>query len=182
MALRDDGFTRVYRTGELGAARQPFGFRATAGECAALARQLGLESLTELSVIGSLRRLEDTETVALEAAFTADIEQLCVVSLEPIERRLDERLELVYKFETEPVVGDGLAVAVACDEPDPPEPLVDGAIDIGAAVFEHLALAIDPYPRKEDVLIPSQYAGHGDDTPDRHDHPLAALGSLTEKC
>ncbi len=181
MALRDDGFTRVYRTGELGAARQPFGFRATAGECAALARRLGLESLAELSVTGTLRRLEDDQTVRLEAAFTADIEQLCVVSLEPVERHLDERLELVYKSESEPVVGDGLAVAVAYDEPDPPEPLVDGAIDIGAAVVEHLALAIDPYPRKEDVLIPSQYADHGDARPELRDHPLATLRSLTEK-
>ena len=181
MPLRDDGFSRVHRTDELDAAPAPFGFRATVGESAALARRLGVEALVELSVTGTLRRLEDARTVVLEARFTADIVQLCVASLEPIERHLDERFELVYKPETDAMVGDGLVVAVAYDEPDPPEPLVDDEIDIGAAVVEHLALAIDPYPRKDNVLIPSQYADHGDDTLVRHDHPLAALRSLTEK-
>jgi len=33
------------------------------------------------------------------------------------------------------------------DAPDPPEVLVGNVIDVGEAVAEHLALALDPYPR-----------------------------------
>ncbi len=177
----DDEFTRVRRTDGLDAAPEPFRFRATAGECAALARRLDLQSLAGLSVTGTLRRLEDDHTVMLEARFSADIEQLCVLSLEPIEQRLDERLELVYKPDADADAGNGRAVVVAYDDADLPEPLTDEAIDIGAAVAEHLALAIDPYPRKKDVLIASKYVDHGDDMADRQDHSLAALRSLTKK-
>ena len=34
------------------------------------------------------------------------------------------------------------------DEEDPPDPIVDGKVDLGALAAEFLALALDPYPRK----------------------------------
>ena len=134
-----------------------------------------------MSVAGTLRRLEDGETVALDVHFTAEIGQLCVVTLEPIAQRLDERFELVYQPMPDPSAGGVREVVVAIDEADPPEPLIDQAIDVGAAVAEHLALLIDLYPRKENAAIAPQYADAGGDQPDRRDHPLAALRVLTEK-
>ena len=174
-------FSRVHRTDQLGVAPEGFDHRATAGECAALARRLGLESLVDLLVAGTLRRMEDDGTVVLQARFIADVVQLCVVSLVPIERRLEVPLELVYQPANGSDAADTREVEMAFDEPDPPELLIDDAIDIGAAVVEHLALAIDPYPRQDNVLLSPQYTDLGCAAPDSHDHPLAALRSLTEK-
>jgi hypothetical protein len=33
------------------------------------------------------------------------------------------------------------------DAPDPPELLVGNTLDVGEAIAEHLALALEPYPR-----------------------------------
>ena len=177
----DAEFVRVFRTDELGATPEKIAFTATTGECAALAWRCDLTSLADLSVAGTLRRLEDGETVALEVHFTAEIGQLCVVTLDPIAWRLDERFERVYQPMPDPSAGGVREVVVAIDEADPPEPLIDQAIDVGAAVAEHLALVIDLYPRKENAAIAPQYADAGGDQPDLRDHPLAALRVLTKK-
>ncbi len=36
---------------------------------------------------------------------------------------------------------------------DPPDPIEGGRIDLGALVVEHLALEIDPFPRKPGVVF-----------------------------
>ena len=57
--------------------------------------------------------------------------------------------------------------------PDPPEPIVDGIIDLGRLATDALFLAIDPYPRKPDAVFePSVEAA------DPEDHPFAALKAL----
>jgi hypothetical protein len=60
--------------------------------------------------------------------------------------------------------------------PDPPEPIVNGAIDLGKLASEFLVLGIDPYPRKPGVaFVPPK-------TPDDpEEHPFAALKALKEK-
>jgi hypothetical protein len=46
---------------------------------------------------------------------------------------------------------DKIDIEVKLNEDDPPEPIVDGIIDLGAVTLEFLALALDPYPRKPGV-------------------------------
>ena len=56
---------------------------------------------------------------------------------------------------------------------DPPEPIVNGAIDIAALATEFLVLALDPYPRKEGAMFEPVIA-----PVDPADHPFAALEAL----
>ena len=42
-------------------------------------------------------------------------------------------------------------IEVLLNEEEPPEPIVDGTIDLGGVTLEFLALALDPYPRKPGV-------------------------------
>jgi uncharacterized metal-binding protein YceD (DUF177 family) len=56
---------------------------------------------------------------------------------------------------------------------DPPEPIVNGAIDLGALATEFLMLALDPYPRKEGAVFEPVIA-----PVDPADHPFAALEAL----
>ena len=55
---------------------------------------------------------------------------------------------------------------------EPPEPLVDGKIDLGALATEFLVLGIDPYPRKAGAEFTPPKVGDDDA------HPFAALEAL----
>ncbi len=41
--------------------------------------------------------------------------------------------------------------AALAEQPDPPDPIVNGRIDLGQLAAEFLALGLDPYPRKPGV-------------------------------
>jgi uncharacterized metal-binding protein YceD (DUF177 family) len=42
-------------------------------------------------------------------------------------------------------------VVVTLEDDDPPDEIEGGVVDLGAYVVEHLALALDPFPRKPGV-------------------------------
>jgi uncharacterized metal-binding protein YceD (DUF177 family) len=102
----------------------------------------------------------------------ASVHQLCGISLEPfptaiheqIDARFapDDRLESIVKKEVERTLEDE----------DPPEPLTNGMIDIGALAVEALALGLDPYPRKPGI----EAAVLGDN--DVSESPFAVLAAL----
>ena len=82
-----------------------------------------------------------------QRAGQAQVGQTCVVSLEPIENAVDETVDVLFAPGTA-AGGDELAAEPGIDGRDPPEPLVDGIIDLGALATEFLLLGVDPYPRK----------------------------------
>ena len=57
--------------------------------------------------------------------------------------------------------------------PDPPEPIVNGVIDLGRLATDALFLAIDPYPRRLDAVFEPPVVAA-----DPEDHPFAALKAL----
>lgn len=106
----------------------------------------------------------------------ARIGQTCVVTLEPIESDIDEPIDLIFTppeqipqmadLVDEAGHGDG-------DTPDPPEPIENGIIDLGRVATDALYLAVDPYPRKPDVVFEPLV-----EAADPEDHPFAALKAL----
>lgn len=107
----------------------------------------------------------------------ARIGQTCVVTLEPIENEIDEEVDLIFA-PAEQVRHLADMVEEAGDEqaeiPEPPEPILNGVIDLGRLATDYLFLAIDPYPRKPGVVFEPQIAAA-----DPEDHPFAALKALT---
>lgn len=106
----------------------------------------------------------------------ARVEQTCVVSLDPVENDIDE--PIVVEFAPPSQIPLSLK-AVQKEEgddaeiPDPPEPIVNGVIDLGQLALEFLILGIDPYPRKPGVaFIPPE------NPEDPDEHPFAALKAL----
>lgn len=87
----------------------------------------------------------------------ADIVQECVVTLEPIESRIEEAFEAVFLPEgsklLSPDVNDASELLIDAEGPDLPEPFAGDSIDAGAVAEEFFGLAIDPYPRKSGVSI-----------------------------
>jgi uncharacterized metal-binding protein YceD (DUF177 family) len=135
---------------------------------AALARHVGLLALPVLRA-----RLKVIPAgkggVLVEGDLEASVRQTCVVSLEAFDAELREIITV--RFAPKANAAPGLVVELG-DE-DPPDPLVDGALDLAAVVTEFLALAIDPYPRKPGaIFVPPA------ETKDPSASPFAALGKL----
>jgi uncharacterized metal-binding protein YceD (DUF177 family) len=131
------------------------------------------EAVATLASVRELPRLSaifDVTRRGAGAHVTGQVEalvgQTCVVSLEPIESKLDERIDVTFTPSTD---------AATSDDNDPPEPLVGGTVDLGAIATEFLLLAIDPYPRKEGVQFAAPKAEEGGE------RPFAALETLKKR-
>ena len=106
----------------------------------------------------------------------ARIGQTCVVTLDPIENDIDEPVDLIFAPpEQIPQLADLVDEATDSDIeiPDPPEPIVNGVIDLGRLATDALFLGIDPYPRRPDAVFEPPVVAA-----DPEDHPFAALKAL----
>ena len=65
-------------------------------------------------------------------------------------------------------------------EPDP-EPIVAGQIDVGRVVFECLAAAIDPFPRKPDAALDRSTSAAADGGAGKPESPFAVLANVKTK-
>ena len=106
----------------------------------------------------------------------ARIGQICVVTLDPIENEIDEAIDLVFAPpEQIPQLADLVdeTLEIGAEIPDPPEPIVNGVIDLGRLATDALFLGIDPYPRRPDAVFELPVVAA-----DPEDHPFAALKAL----
>jgi uncharacterized metal-binding protein YceD (DUF177 family) len=106
----------------------------------------------------------------------ARVGQTCVVTLDPIENDIDVPIDLIFAPpEQIPELSDLVDDAAESSEeiPDPPEPIVNGIIDLGRVATDALFLAIDPYPRRPDAVFEPPLVAD-----DPEDHPFAALKAL----
>ena len=130
-------FSRFYDT-----ARLPMGeqvLEATNEECAALARRFGLVAVNSLTAKVTLE--PDGPAVAVAGTLTADVVQSCAVSGEDLPARITEPLTL--RFVPAP---DERAEEVELETEELDEIEMDDArFDLGEALAQTLALAIDPY-------------------------------------
>lgn len=115
--------------------------------------------------------------IEVSGALEAEVEQTCVVTLEPLINRVAERFRVDYWPETEMPEPGGGEVEMH-DAPDL-EPIVAGRIGVGQVVFECLAGAIDLFPRKPGVTFdaPVAEAGGGGGS----ESPFAALAKIKAK-
>jgi uncharacterized metal-binding protein YceD (DUF177 family) len=135
---------------------------------ATLARQVDVLALPALRA--RLKVIPTGKGAALvEGDLDATVRQTCVVSLENFDADLHE--VVTVRFAPEAAIVTGPVVELGGE--DPPDPLVNGAIDLAAVVTEFLALAIDPYPRKPGaVFVPPP------EKKDPRASPFAALDKL----
>jgi uncharacterized metal-binding protein YceD (DUF177 family) len=104
--------------------------------------------------------------VRMKGRVEAEIVQSCVVTLDPVESRIDEQLEQIFVPEGSKLArvaaNDTAEMVLDPDGPDSPEVFAGDAIDVGDVVTEFAALAIDPYPRKPDVDFVDHLEGDTD--------------------
>ncbi len=110
----------------------------------------GIESL-----VGEFRLRRDGRWgLSVTGEVKARIRQTCVVTLEEFETDVVEPVDVRFmpSSEIEAEAARRARVVVASgdedEQPDLPDPIVNGRIDLGALVGEFLALGLDPYPKK----------------------------------
>lgn len=149
--------------------RSPTVFRLApdAGRMAAVAAELGLDALADLSLEGDLRA-EGGDGWALSGRMRARVTQPCVVTLAPVVTRLDEPVERRYSPHVRPPEGDEVEMPDETLEPLGP------FIDLAAVMIEELALALPEYPRAPGVAFDAAPADPVADTR----RPFAGLDRL----
>ena len=150
-------------------------FEADQAAREAIAEIAGLRSI--LSARASLDlTLKRGGRVHVTGQVRARVGQTCVVTLDPIENEIDERIDLIFApgeqiSELSDLVEEG--VESNAEVPDPPEAIVHGIIDLGRLATDILFLALDPYPRKPGAAFEPHV-----EAADPEDHPFAALKVL----
>lgn len=171
-------FSRPVAVDRLGSRETRMDVTASPSECAALAERYDILAVESLTARLRLRRIGGSGLIRLKGELSARVVQACVVTLDPVAQQVDETFELLFGATEESSDTD---VLVQYDEDDPPEPILHGIIDVGEAVAEHLALGLDPFPRRPDAVFqPSLVEDEVPDEPPTP-NPFAALGALKQK-
>jgi hypothetical protein len=124
---------------------------ATAAELAAIARLLDLGALKQLAMSYRIERA-GSGRLHLAGRLRAEVTQTCVVSLEPVDAQIDVPVEVEFwpaalVDELERTAEEGTSKGLL----DWPEAVVDGRIDLGPVMYETLATALDPYPKRPEA-------------------------------
>ncbi len=150
---------------------------ATRAEMDAIAALLDLARLEELTfdyrfTHGGSGRLR------LAGHLKADVTQTCVVSLEPVDARVDVPLGVEFWPEALLQTAESSAeLPGSVVMLDGPEPIVCGRIDLGAVAYETLATALDPYPKREGASF-DWSQGEPNQAQEAQSGPFAALAAL----
>jgi uncharacterized metal-binding protein YceD (DUF177 family) len=147
---------------------------ASQGERTAIAERLRLESLARLDAHAVLAR----KGAAVEAhgRLHASLEQACVVTGEPVPAHVDEPFDIIFTPAPEQERSDQ---EVELGSADCDVVFHDGSrIDLGAAIADTLALALDPYPRSAGAEAALREAGV---LSEEQAGPFAALAALKKE-
>jgi len=139
-----------------------------------LAALAGLRELPRLSAVFDLSRRG--AAIRVTGQVSARVGQTCVVTLEPVGSDLLESIDLRFAPQSaEPIQSGSDTAGFLAGEEEPPEPLFDGKVDLGAIATEFLLLGVDPYPRKAGAEFS---AVKSDDSSAK---PFAALEALKKR-
>lgn len=151
---------------------QPIELEATPEEREALAARFGLVAIAHLEAKLTLHR--DGDKVEAEGHMLADIVQSCAVSGDDLPVAVDESLAFCFVPET---AIEEEEVELEKDELDEIS-YSGGSLDLGEAVAQSLALAIDPYATGPEADRVRKEAGITDEAASG---PFAALAALKKE-
>lgn len=168
--MTDHPWSAIVRLDEVPETGKHVAFEASESVRNAVAKTADVDGIDSLSATFDLTR-RGRDGLRAVGHVTATVRQTCVVTLEPLANAVNEAIDVTFAPPSQAVeAGDDTEIEVPSE--DTPEPLVNGAVDLGALATEFLILGIDPYPRKAGVAF---------EPPAREEageHPFAALATL----
>lgn len=164
---------RPIRLHELGRGALQVKLEPDATERALVAKQLRLQGLPEFTADLTVKAWLDG--VEVKGRFRAVVEQICGVSLDPFEEVVEGDIEVHAVPRGSPHAADPEDGELELDPnaPDAPDVLESDAVDVAGYAVEHLALELDPFPRKPGATFDYK-------PPEEETSPFAALKKLTE--
>ena len=136
--------SRPVRIDTIGPAAHAMTIEADHAERAGVAPRFGLVAVERLRATAELARTG--EAVTLSGRLEAAVVQACVASGEPVAATIDEPFAL--RFAPDDEAGEEVELDAADLDVIAYE---GGEIDVGEAVAQTLALALDPFPRAPDA-------------------------------
>jgi len=118
-----------------------------------LTAELGILEIAKLAADVEVRP-EEGRAFVVRGTIDADIVQADVVTLEPVAQILSEEIDMRLLPAESRAAGSKRKAEPAEAELEEPDVYRNGRIDLGAIAGEHLAMALDPYPRGEGVEFP----------------------------
>jgi len=164
---------RPIKLHELGRGAIRLRLEPDAAERAVVAKQLRLQGLPAFTADLTVKPWLDG--VEIKGRFHAVVEQICGISLDPFEAAVDGEIEVhaVPQGSVHAAAADGGELELDPNAPDAPDVLESDSVDVVGYVVEHLALELDPFPRKPGATFDYQ-------PPEEETSPFAALKKLTE--
>lgn len=158
-------------------------FEVGEGERAALAARFDLLALDMFKGSVSVKPWR-RHGLVVEGTLEADVVQACIATLEPIDAHVKSSFTLNYlphdMIERDAAKASEKEIIVDVQNDDPPESIENGVIDLGEAMSEQLAMAIDPYPKKPGAVFKPVDTGLAD-VAEIKPNPFAALEKLKKK-
>lgn len=168
-------FSRPERIDMIGEGARGVTITADGSERALLATRFDLVALDRLEAAFSLRR--DAAGIVATGRVRADVVQACSVTGEPVPVSIDEAVALrfVATLDTadEEIELDADALDIM--------PYGGGAIDLGEAAAETMALALDPFPRGPNAAKALRDAGVLSEEDAKPASALAGLKALFDR-
>jgi uncharacterized metal-binding protein YceD (DUF177 family) len=134
-------FSRPQRLDRIGTGECQASVEATAEERAALAKRFRLIAIDSLAADFTLH--QDAVGIVARGTLRGTVVQACVATGEPVPATIEESFALRFLPEGTP---EGEELELSPEECDTMF-FEGGAIDLGEAAAETLALALDPFPR-----------------------------------
>lgn len=149
-------------------------------EAVKIAAFLKIPEVSQLRFKGGISA-EGDEDWRIDGRLTASVTQDCIVTLAPVEQKIDEKVFRLYVPEDE----EAAILAeqdIDPDADDEPEGFTE-TIDPGQLAIEALALALDPYPRSPDAALDQAGFAPPGVTPlsDNDLKPFAGLAALKQQ-
>ena len=145
-------FSRPVRFDAIGEGLSRIAIEASAAECTALARRFGLVAVDRLEAVFQVRR--EAAGIRAEGRVTALVTQACSVTDDPLSVAIDEPVDL--RFVDSP---EGAEEIELDEDALDTMPIEGGAVDLGEAAAETMALALDPFPRGPNAAAALKAAG-----------------------
>ena len=136
-------------------------------ECVALANAYGLVAVQTFEA-GFHVRKQSPQRYEVSGVLHALVTQTCAISLEPFETLVSVPIDVDFAIACQPKPASSKrtagGAATFVGPQDPPDPIINGQIDLGALAAEFLVLNLDLYPRKpgatfEDANVGGEASG-----------------------
>lgn len=159
----------------------PISIDADEQERAWLAREAGAESVKRFRAELTASRWQ-RDGVRLAGTLRAALTQSCIVTLEPVESRIEELIDRTFVPPTsklaKPRLNSDGEWLLDAEGADPPDVLESDTLDIWEILLEQFLLSVEPFPRAAGAVFEQAEPAEGEE--DERPSPFAVLGKLRQ--